>query len=176
MSLITSSKNCPLLRMSWAYSLYLGAPSGPNICSDMISEKPMMALSGVRNSWLILARNSDLERLASSARLRSAAYLSASSAKRCDCSSAIWRSFCKSRTVLISVRSDCKRFTSCCFNAVMSVPTETKPPSLVRRSFICSQRPSANCTSSERAPDGEVFPSLAKCCTKGCLAEALTTV
>ena len=26
----------------------------------MISEKPMMALSGVRSSWLILARNSDL--------------------------------------------------------------------------------------------------------------------
>ena len=34
----------------------------------MISEKPMMALSGVRSSWLILARNFDLAWLASSAR------------------------------------------------------------------------------------------------------------
>ena len=35
---------------------------------SMISEKPMMALSGVRSSWLILARNFDLVALASSAR------------------------------------------------------------------------------------------------------------
>ncbi len=33
----------------------------------MTSEKPMMAFNGVRSSWLILARNSDLLRLASSA-------------------------------------------------------------------------------------------------------------
>ena len=32
-----------------------------------ISEKPMMALSGVRSSWLIIARKSDLARLAPSA-------------------------------------------------------------------------------------------------------------
>ncbi len=35
----------------------------------MISEKPMIALSGVRSSWLILARNFDLAWLASSARV-----------------------------------------------------------------------------------------------------------
>ena len=35
---------------------------------SMACEKPMMALSGVRSSWLILARNSDLARLAASAR------------------------------------------------------------------------------------------------------------
>ncbi len=46
---------------------------------SMISEKPMMALSGVRSSWLILARNFDLAWLASSARVFSAAYFSASS-------------------------------------------------------------------------------------------------
>ncbi len=34
----------------------------------MTSEKPMMAFSGVRISWLILARKSDLARLARSAR------------------------------------------------------------------------------------------------------------
>ena len=37
----------------------------------MISEKPITALSGVRSSWLILARNVDLARLASSAFWRS---------------------------------------------------------------------------------------------------------
>ena len=36
----------------------------------------MIAFSGVRSSWLILARNSDLARLAASARVFSAAYLS----------------------------------------------------------------------------------------------------
>ena len=35
----------------------------------------------------------------------------------------------------------------------MSVPTETKPPSFVRRSLICSQRPSSSC-SSKRARAG----------------------
>ena len=34
--------------------------SSPNIFSDSTSEKPMMAFSGVRNSWDMLARNSDL--------------------------------------------------------------------------------------------------------------------
>ena len=33
----------------------------------MISEKPMIALSGLRSSWLMLARNSDFARLAISA-------------------------------------------------------------------------------------------------------------
>ena len=33
----------------------------------MISEKPRMAFSGVRSSWLILARKADLARLASCA-------------------------------------------------------------------------------------------------------------
>ena len=56
------------------------APSGPNMPDSMISEKPMMALSGVRSSWLMLARNSDFAWLASSARVFSSAYFSASSA------------------------------------------------------------------------------------------------
>ena len=50
----------PLWWMSSQYSAYFGEPSGPNMPDCMISEKPMMALSGVRSSWLILARNSDL--------------------------------------------------------------------------------------------------------------------
>ena len=40
--------------------------SSPNIRSPSTSEKPMMALSGVRSSWDMLARNSDLCRLAAS--------------------------------------------------------------------------------------------------------------
>ena len=50
--------------------------------------------------------------------------------------------FCRSRTVIISSRSEWSSRSSCCLSGVMSVPTETKPPSLVRRSLICSQRPS----------------------------------
>jgi hypothetical protein len=44
----------------------------------------------------------------------------------------------------------------------MLVPTETKPPSLVRRSLICSQRPSSSCASKVRAP-GTARPSLDNC-------------
>ena len=42
----------------------------------MTSEKPMIALSGVRSSWLILARKSLLARLASSACVQACAILS----------------------------------------------------------------------------------------------------
>ena len=41
----------------------------------------------------------------------------------------------------------------CCFSWVMSLPTETVPPSRVFNSFTCSQRPSANCRS-KVAPRG----------------------
>ena len=40
--------------------------SSPNILSPKTSEKPMMALRGVRSSCDMLARNSDLWRLAAS--------------------------------------------------------------------------------------------------------------
>ena len=66
---MTSSRYSPLRWMSRQYSTYLSEPSAPNIPDSMISEKPMMALSGVRSSWLMLARNFDLAWLASSARL-----------------------------------------------------------------------------------------------------------
>ncbi len=46
----------------------------------------MMALSGVRSSWLILARNSDLARLAVSASAFCSRYFSARSASCCACS------------------------------------------------------------------------------------------
>jgi hypothetical protein len=42
----------------------------------IMSENPMMALSGVRSSWLTAARNSDLDRLAAMAASRSAIQLS----------------------------------------------------------------------------------------------------
>jgi hypothetical protein len=77
-----------------------------------------MALSGVRNSWLILARNFDLAWLASSARVFSSAYFSASSASRA----------CEERTsetVVISRFSLSISFFSWVLSAVMSVPTET---------------------------------------------------
>src|SRR6266853_570894 len=73
--------------MSPQYSRYLSEPRGPNIPDSMISENPMTALSGVRNSWLILARNFDFAWLASSARVFSSEYFSARSA-----SSSAWRS------------------------------------------------------------------------------------
>ena len=48
-------------------TLYCDVPIGPSNSVSMVSEKPMMAFSGVRSSWLILARNSVLLRLAASA-------------------------------------------------------------------------------------------------------------
>ncbi len=72
MSLITPSRCWPLPLMSRAYSSYFGEPSGPNSPFSRISEKPMIAFSGVRSSCDMLARNSDLVRLAASARSFSA--------------------------------------------------------------------------------------------------------
>ena len=58
--------------MSWRYSACFSFTS-PNIRSASTSEKPRIAFSGVRSSWDMLARNSDLWRLAaSSCRLLSA--------------------------------------------------------------------------------------------------------
>ena len=51
--------------MSFRYSSCFSF-SSPNIRSVSTSEKPMMAFSGVRSSWDMLARNSDLCRLAAS--------------------------------------------------------------------------------------------------------------
>ena len=51
--------------MSWRYSSCFSFRS-PNIRSSSTSEKPMIALSGVRSSWDMLARNSDLCWLATS--------------------------------------------------------------------------------------------------------------
>src|SRR5215467_1713225 len=45
--------------MSFRYSSCLSFNS-PNMRSDRTSEKPMMAFSGVRSSWDMFARNSDL--------------------------------------------------------------------------------------------------------------------
>ena len=51
--------------MSCRYSACFSFTS-PNIRSASTSEKPMIAFSGVRSSWDMLARNSDLWRLAAS--------------------------------------------------------------------------------------------------------------
>src|SRR5713101_7540365 len=49
--------------MSFRYSSCFSF-SSPNMRSVSTSEKPMMAFNGVRSSWDMLARNSDLCRLA----------------------------------------------------------------------------------------------------------------
>ena len=51
--------------MSFRYSSCFSL-SSPNIRSDSTSEKPMIAFSGVRSSWDMFARNSDLCWLATS--------------------------------------------------------------------------------------------------------------
>ncbi len=61
-----SERRCrPDSRMSCRYSVCFSLMS-PNIPWASTSENPMMALSGVRSSWDMLARNSDLCRLAAS--------------------------------------------------------------------------------------------------------------
>src|SRR5262245_8269524 len=65
MSLMRDSRCWPEAWMSFRYSACLSL-SSPNSRSFSTSEKPMTALSGVRSSWDMLARNSDLCRLAAS--------------------------------------------------------------------------------------------------------------
>jgi len=62
---MSESRWRPDERMSCTYSACLSL-SSPNMRSWSTSENPMMALSGVRSSWDMLARNSDLCRLAAS--------------------------------------------------------------------------------------------------------------
>ena len=64
-SFSSSSRCLPEFQMSWTYSSWRSL-SSPNSRSSRTSEKPMTALSGVRSSWDMLARNSDLCRLATS--------------------------------------------------------------------------------------------------------------
>ena len=63
MSLIKDNRWLPLLAMvsNGSFCSWLTAP---NIFSSIASDIPKMALSGVRNSWLMLARNSSLRRVA----------------------------------------------------------------------------------------------------------------
>ena len=66
MSLSCCISTSPLERMMRMYSCFsVGAGS-----SMSSSENPMMAFSGVRSSWLMLARKSDFMRSDSSARTR----------------------------------------------------------------------------------------------------------
>ena len=58
------------------------------ISAFMTSEKPRIAFSGVRSSWLMVARNWDLELLAASARRRASSEIAFSSSR-----AAISRSF-----------------------------------------------------------------------------------
>src|SRR5258705_9690148 len=59
MSLMRDSRCRPDSRMSCRYSVCFSLMA-PNIPWASTSENPMTALSGVRSSWLMLARNSDL--------------------------------------------------------------------------------------------------------------------
>ena len=63
-SLISCSKCWPLVKISLRNSFWFGF-SGPTLPSTRISAKPITALSGVRSSCDILARNSLFKRLAS---------------------------------------------------------------------------------------------------------------
>ncbi len=74
MSLMSESRCRPEESMSCRYSSCLSL-SSPNMRSSSASEKPMMALSGVRSSWDMLARNSDLCRFAISSCVRLLAQL-----------------------------------------------------------------------------------------------------
>ena len=58
---MTERRYCPLERISRQYSVYFSEPSAPNMPPCITSAKPRMALSGVRSSWLMLARNSDFD-------------------------------------------------------------------------------------------------------------------
>ena len=79
-SLISWSRWRPLTSTLLMY-LVCFSFSSPKVWSHRISEKPIMALRGVRSSWLILARNSLLVRVA----------VSAASLAFCNCSSACLR-------------------------------------------------------------------------------------
>ena len=70
-SLRMSFRCTPEARMSCTYSSCLTA-SEPYRPAIIISENPMIALRGVRSSWLILARKADLARSAALARSRAA--------------------------------------------------------------------------------------------------------
>ncbi len=72
MSETTSKRRRPDLEMWAAYSVLLAWASGPFLSARMTSEKPMMELSGVRSSWLTVARNADLVWLARSDSARAA--------------------------------------------------------------------------------------------------------
>ena len=64
MSEMMLSRCLPARLIRAAYSPTFAAAEAPAAGETIKSEKPMIALSGVRSSWLILARNSDLARLA----------------------------------------------------------------------------------------------------------------
>ena len=72
--------------------------SAPSTSFFMTSEKPRMALSGVRSSWLMVARKRDLARLASSARRRDSSEIDLAVP-----SSAMSRSFSARYSSMVSV-------------------------------------------------------------------------
>ena len=70
MPLTTDSRCRPESLISWAYSRRRAGSSISACSCTIISEKPMMAFSGVRNSWLMVARKRVLAASACSAALR----------------------------------------------------------------------------------------------------------
>lgn len=64
MSLVMPSKCSALMRMSSIQPSYRSLLGLPNNSFPIAPEKPIIALKGVRSSWLIFARMSDFARLA----------------------------------------------------------------------------------------------------------------
>src|ERR1700730_9158195 len=85
----------------------------------MTSEKPRMALTGVRNSWLIVARKRDLARFAASARRRARSLF----ALACS-SSAISSSFSAwNVSASLILRFNCLQFPSMRFQSIAGLPS-----------------------------------------------------
>ena len=105
MSLISDSRCCPLSCTSSSFSTCWSV-SGPQMRSSVASVMPRIALSGVRSSWLMLARNSSFRRAARarsvlasvSSSVRSATTVSRCARSEANCS----RAFTSSETSLIA--------------------------------------------------------------------------
>ena len=95
-SLIRPSKCCPLELMRLTYCSCFSL-SGPRLFSSRDSENPKTLLSGVRNSWLMVAKNSSLVRLAYSNSVFKRVNSDVRSSTRRSSSSAYWLMICSAR-------------------------------------------------------------------------------
>src|SRR5579883_530685 len=118
----------------------------------MMREKPMMALSGVRSSWLICARKSDLMRFARSAASRAAAR-SLARVFRLSCArSSAWTRSCSLSSLSRSACSTATRAVTS--SQVMTLPPPASGAVLVSRIGRSSERCSVAALLSTRLPAG----------------------